>query len=628
MSLSQALSAALDGLNATQSGMALIASNVANAGTPGYTEKTLSLAPVTAGGDGVGVDVTGVNRQLDQLLQSQFWTESSGGAYADLVNQIYQQLQTAYGSPSSTGSSSSSSSLQSTYSNFTGALQNLQSNPSDYSSQTAVIGAAQALTGQLNDLTSTVQELRSNCESGLASSVTQANTLLANIAQINTTVAGMPGSDATSDTLLDERDEDITQLATLMDIRVVPGNGNQVSVFTTTGVQLAGTTAGTLSFNSHGTLSANAQWNANPSLSGVGTITLTSPGGATTDLIATNAIKSGQIGAYLQMRDTVLPQAQSQLDQIAASVSSALSDSQTSGTAVVASGAQSGFSVDTGSLLPGNSVTVSYTASPGNAPHTLTIVDVSDPTSLPLPSPDPDNPVVGVDFSAGMTGAVAALNAQFGNQLQFSNPSGTTLQVVNSVSGNNSVTVNSVTATSTQTGLTGGTSQLPFFTDGSTPYSGAITGGVSEMVGYAGRIEVNPELVANPGDLVSYQASTQSGDPTRPDFLASQLTSAQLTYSPQTGIGSTTQPYTGTLSDYIGQVLNTQGANAASAQSLSSGQDVVVNSLQQSLNNQSGVNIDDEMANLLALQNAYSANARVLTTVNQMFTTLLQAFTT
>jgi len=627
MSLSQALSAALDGLNATQSGMALIASNVANAGTPGYTEKTLTLQPVTAGGSGVGVDVTGVNRQLDQLLQSQFWTESSGGAYADLVNQIYQQLQTAYGSPSSAGNSSSSGSLQAAYSNFTGALQNLQSNPSDYSSQTAVIGAAQALTGQLNDLTSTVQELRSNCESGLDSSVTQANTLLQNIAQINTTVAGLPGSDATSDTLLDERDEDITQLATLMDIRVVPASGNQLNVFTTTGVELAGTTAGTLSFNSHGTLSANAQWNANPSLSGVGTITLTTPGGGTTDLIATKAIKSGQIGAYLQMRDTILPQAQSQLDQIAASVSSALSDTQTSGTAVT-SGAQSGFSVDIGSLLPGNTVKVSYATSPGNTPHTLTIVDVSDPTSLPLPSPDPSNPVIGVDFSAGMTGVVAALNAQFGNQLQFSNPSGTILQVVNSGTGNSSVTINAVTATSTQTSLAGGTSQLPFFTDGSTPYSGAITGGLSEMVGYAGRIEVNPALVANPGDLVSYQAGTQSGDPTRPDFLTSQLTSAAFTYSPQTGIGSTTQPYTGTLSDYIGQVLNTQGANAASAQSLSSGQDVVVNSLQQSLNNESGVNIDDEMANLLALQNAYSANARVLTTVNQMFTTLLQAFPT
>src|ERR1700733_5129354 len=113
MSLSQSLTAALDGLNATQSGMALIAANVANAGTPGYTEKTLSLQTLTAGGSNVGVDVAGVNRQLDQLLETQLRTESSGGSYADLVNQVYQQLQQAYGDPSS------STSLQPNYPNLT-----------------------------------------------------------------------------------------------------------------------------------------------------------------------------------------------------------------------------------------------------------------------------------------------------------------------------------------------------------------------------------------------------------------------------------------------------------------------------------------------------------------------------
>jgi flagellar hook-associated protein 1 FlgK len=619
MSLNQALTAAIDGLSVTQSGMALIASNVANAGTAGYTEKTQSLQTVTAGGDNVGVDVSSINRQLNTYLQTQLRTESSGGAYADLTSQIYQQLQAAYGSPSS------STSLSATYSTFTGAMQTLQSDPSNYSDQSAVIGAGQALAAQLNSLSTNVQQLRTNSEQGLSDSVTSANNLLQNIATINSEVAGTPTPDASTESLLDQRDEDINQLANLMDIRVVPGNGNQVTVFTTTGVQLAGTMASTLSFNSHGTLSANALWNANPALSGTGTITLTNPDGATTDLVATGAIKSGQIGAYLQMRDTVLPQAQAQLDQIAASMSSAMSDYQTSGTATT-SGAQSGFDIDVGNLLSGNSVTVNYTA-PGNVQKTLTIEQVSDPSSLPLPSPDPNNPVIGVDFSGNMAGAISQLNSMLGSKLQFSNPSGTELQVLNGGAGTG-ITINSVTSTATQTSLTGGTSQLPFFTDGSTPYSGAIIGGTSQMVGYAGQIEVNPALVANPGDLVTYQSGTTSGDPTRPTFLASQLTTANLTYSPQTGVGTASQPYNGTIPAYIGQVLSMQGAAASSAQSLSQSQDVVVNTLQQSFNTASGVNVDTEMANLLTLQNAYSANARVLTTVNQLFTTLLQAFTT
>ena len=617
MSINQALTTAIEGLNVTQSGMTLIAANVANSGTPGYIDKTQTLNTVTAGGSSVGVDVAGVNRQLNTFLQSQLRIESSGGAFADLTNQIYQQLQQVYGPPSS------STSLQATYSNFAGALQSLESNPADFPTQTGVINAAAALTSHLNGLTTSVQNLRSSSEQGLSDSVTAANSLLQSIADINSRVAGTSVPDAASTSLLDQRDQDIDQLATLMDIRVVPGNGNRVSVFTTSGVELAGTTASTLSFNSHSTLSAASQWNINPAVSGVGTITLTDSAGGVTDLIAAKAIKAGKIGAYLQMRDTILPQAQSQLDQIAATVSRALSDHQTDGTAAAPPG-QAGFDINIGNLLAGNTVKVSYTVAPGNTARTLTIEQVNDPAALPLPSPDPNNQVIGVDLSGGVAGVLTQLNAILNSRLQFSSPSSGTLRVLNGGAGTG-ITINSVISTPTQTGLAGGTSQLPFFTDGATPFSGAVTSGGPQSNGYAGRIEVNPALVANPGALVAFQPGTANGDPTRPTFLASQLNSANFTFSPQTGIGSSTSPFSGTLTSFIDQVLSTQGAAAASAKSLSDGQDVVVNSLQQSFNSASGVNVDNEMANLLTLQNAFSANARVLTTANQMFTTLLQA---
>lgn len=51
----------------------------------------------------------------------------------------------------------------------------------------------------------------------------------------------------------------------------------------------------------------------------------------------------------------------------------------------------------------------------------------------------------------------------------------------------------------------------------------------------------------------------------------------------------------------------------------------MVSALQQRFNDQSGVNIDTEMSNLIALQNAYGANARVMSTVQQMMSTLLQS---
>ena len=123
-----------------------------------------------------------------------------------------------------------------------------------------------------------------------------------------------------------------------------------------------------LAFNNVGTLSATALWSANPSQDNAGTITLTSPGGGSTDLIANGAIQSGEIAGFLQMRDSILPQAQNQLDELANQMSQALSNQTTSGTPAGA-GPQTGFSVGVGGVLPGNSVQLTYT-DPGNAPST------------------------------------------------------------------------------------------------------------------------------------------------------------------------------------------------------------------------------------------------------------------
>jgi flagellar hook-associated protein 1 len=74
------------------------------------------------------------------------------------------------------------------------------------------------------------------------------------------------------------------------------------------------------------------------------------------------------------------------------------------------------------------------------------------------------------------------------------------------------------------------------------------------------------------------------------------------------------------------QFTSQQGAQAAAASQVADGQNVVLNTLQQKFTAVSGVNMDEEMAHLLSLQNAYSANARVMSTVNDMYKTLMQAF--
>src|ERR1700742_1560447 len=103
MSLNDALAIAMSGLRANQAAMSLVSSNVANAETPGYVRKTLDQVTSSSGAYGTNVVVAGVNRQLDQYIQAQLRTETSGASYASLRSDVLQQLQSLYGDPGSVG---------------------------------------------------------------------------------------------------------------------------------------------------------------------------------------------------------------------------------------------------------------------------------------------------------------------------------------------------------------------------------------------------------------------------------------------------------------------------------------------------------------------------------------------
>ena len=84
MSLSSALTTAIAGLRVNQAALSIVSSNVANAKTPGYvTLKPSTRSRVAGGTTGSTVRTTGVNRQLDQYIQSQLRTENAGKRLRD-----------------------------------------------------------------------------------------------------------------------------------------------------------------------------------------------------------------------------------------------------------------------------------------------------------------------------------------------------------------------------------------------------------------------------------------------------------------------------------------------------------------------------------------------------------------
>jgi flagellar hook-associated protein 1 len=619
MGLSSALSTAMSGLRANQAALAITSANIANAQTPGYVTQSPNQVEVATNGFGSSVQVTGVNRELDVFVQNQLRTETAGGGYADQTANILGQLQSVYGTPGGTGT------LETAFNDFTSAVQALSTTSAGQTTQVTALSAAQALAQQLNSTTQGIQALRSNVEQDIGTSVTTANADMAQIASLNTQLQSLSPTDPAAATLEDQRDTAINQLAQLVDVNVTTDGSNQTNVFTSSGVQLVGGgLASKFNSTSPGTLTATSLYNADPSKSGVGSLTITLPNGASMDVVSNNVIRSGQIAADLTLRDQTLVQAQSQVDQMAATLASSLSDQTTAGTAVT-SGAQSGFSLNTANMLPGN--TINLTVTNGTTQQQIQIVNVTDPSALPLPNAADANPKqIGVNFSSGMASVVSQLNAALaGTGMQFSNPSGSTLQVLNNGTAANAV--NSASVTTTTSSLTSGSPQLPLFTDAGSLYTGAITGNGSQITGLAGRITVNSALLNSPSNLTIYSTSppTAAGDTTRSDFIFSQLTSSTFTYSPSTGLGSNPSPLSGTLPSYLQQFLSLQSNAAASATQLQKGQDVVVSTLQQKFDSTASVNIDTEMSNLIALQNSYAANAHVMSVVQSMMNTLLQA---
>jgi flagellar hook-associated protein 1 FlgK len=616
MGLSSALATALAGLRTNQAALSIISSNVANAQTPGYVEQSPTQVEISSGGDGSTVQMTGVNRTLDLFIQNQLRTETGGSGYANQMANILGQLQSVYGTPGGNGT------LETALSNFTTALQSLSTNPGNQSSQNVALSAAQSLAAQLNTTTQGIQTLRTNVDQDLGTLASQANTDLAQIANINTKLQGLSPTDPQAATLMDQRDSAINDISKMTDVRVVTDSSNQVSLFTTSGIQLVGAgQASTINYKTQGTLNANSLYNTDPTKSGVGSLSIQLPNGSQIDAVANSVFSSGQIAADLKLRDQTLVQAQTQVDQLAASMSSALSDVTTAGTKIT--GAPAGFSVDTSSIQPGNTINLSYT-DPSNVQHNVQIVNVTDPTALPLQNAPGANPQqVGINFSLGMPSVIAQLSTAFaGSGLSFSN-SGSTLSLLGSAG----ATVNSASTTTTTTGLANGSAQLPLFTDGTSFYTGAITGAGPQMTGLAGRITVNAALVADPSKMSVYSTSPQTaaGDNTRSSFMYAQLTTATFSYSPTTGLGSAAQPLKSTISSYLQQFVSVQGNASTMATQLQQGQSVVVSTLQQKFNSTAAVNIDTEMSNLIQVQNTYAANAHIMSVVQSMMQALLQA---
>jgi flagellar hook-associated protein 1 len=614
MGLTSALSAAKSGLAVTQANIDLVARNIANANSVGYTRKVLSQEAT-----GSGVRILDVGRTVSEFLHARLRGETSAYAEMDVRRQFAQQIDHLFGSPGAAHS------LDSIVNTFTQSLQQLTASPDSYAARAETVADAQTLAQQLRQMSTEVQRLRQRAEDGLDEAINRVNQILGELHSINQALSVAESGTRAPVELLDRRDLLLGELSEYLDIRVRTNNDNTVGVMTASGNSLLEGDPVNLVFDRNPAISAVSQYHPDPSQRQVGTVKLVSSNGYEIDLIHHGVLSSGRIGAFIDLRDNVLVEAQAQLDELAHGLSLALSQHTVEGEGAI-DGAQQGFDIDISAVQPGDRVTLVYTQTPPGVQRTVSIVRVDDPSQLPLSNDvtaEPNDTVIGVDFSGGMAGIVAALAAELGPDIDVSSPGAGTLRFLDDGAAN-TIDIQSVSARVTATGLQDEGLGIPLFTDAGQPYTASLNAG-SQKLGFAGRISVNPAVLADNELLVRYVSNPETplGDASRPLDMLARLTETTLTFSPRTGIGQAGRPFTGSVVSFAQTIVATQSAEVQRIEQRFGAQVAVVESLQERLQLESGVDVDSELANLLALQNAYAANARVLQVAAELMRLLL-----
>ncbi|PVB59278.1 flagellar hook-associated protein FlgK [Labrenzia sp. 011] len=614
MGLTSALNTAVFGIKYNQRQLDVTAANIANADTAGYSKKTVSAnVYFDTLGNVTGVTATEVRRIVDDQIQTDYFASLADTNYAKQIADYTDRLDDIF------GTRDDSSSVSTLAGELSSSLSLLVNDPGNFAAQSDVVALADAFARELNSAYSQITDLRQEADNSLARQTETVNGLLASIEDIDAAIRDATQAEISSAEMEDERDRLVEQLSGYLDVSVTKDTNNTLFIQTANGEQLyADNRASTLSFDASHSLQPGDPGN---------TVLVTTPGGTTYDLIS--ASRSGSLLATAELRDDILLEAQKQLDTIAAETSLAFSNVTEAGTAVTV-GLDEGFDLDVSALQPGNTITLEYTDTSGEA-QTVTLVAVEDPALLPLDnsaSANPNDTVYGFDISSGtpatyITNIAAALA---GTGLLVSNNGSDELQVL----GDNTAPT-SVEGLSAEVTVTGSSDQglgLAIFVDqrdGPELFTDALEDG-GQRVGFASGISVNPELLADSALLVNYQTTPEpnsTNDPARAQYLSEALKSGATYFDPSSGIGSTSTPFQGTILDFVNHTVAFQGNQAEDAATFANSKETLTVNLAVRYEESYAVDLDAELAFMVQLENAYAANARVMQTIKDLFDELL-----
>lgn len=294
-----------------QRALGTIGHNIANVNTPGYSRQEVSLSANPpefsgAGFIGSGVGITSIRRVYDGFVVEQLRNNQTAYTQQQTFFDLSSQIDGLLGD--------TATSLSAGLQGFFDSVQQVADDPTSTAAREVMLTEGQTLVSRFRQLNQNMDDLRGAMHNQIRTTVAEINSLAAGVAEINEKIVaavGQSSGDLPND-LLDQRDEMIEELAQRVAVTTVAQNDGAVNVFIGTGQSLVvGTQSSTL---------AAAQLGTDPQQLDVGVVTQ----GATIPI--TDFIQGGSLGALYDFTDKVLDPSKNALGQIAVGLASAFND--------------------------------------------------------------------------------------------------------------------------------------------------------------------------------------------------------------------------------------------------------------------------------------------------------------
>ena len=303
--ITQALRTAQSGLLVNQRALFSVANNISNVNTEGYSRKIINIQQRVVAGVGQGVEIANITRRVDETLLKSIRIENGELNTATSQETFYARVQDLFGAPGD------NTSLAHLTQEFVEAMELLAANPTNTLEQTELVRRAQDLTDRLKDTSSTVQELRLQADNEIEEVVKEMNTTIQQIDQLNDDILTNTAVNRDVTDLKDLRDLNIDKLSKLVDISYYFRGDGDVVISTGSGKTLVETVPPTVSHVSASSISATAT-HAEGDIAGI----YVGPVTSANDI--TNNVRQGQLKGLISIRDNILTELQSQLDEMAA----------------------------------------------------------------------------------------------------------------------------------------------------------------------------------------------------------------------------------------------------------------------------------------------------------------------